>query len=161
MEKKEHLKDTFGSNQRAAKALLNDITEEESINNARGLTNHIKWQTGHIAYTLDAMVRILGGKAVLAEEWAAPYRGGVELAKDNTVYPPFAEIRGNLYKLYDRLNELIENASDDFLNGIAELSNDWKAQRFNSLIFFCKHEFYHLGQIAIIRKHLGRDRAFG
>ena len=161
MLKKENLKTAFDSNQKATKHLLDDITEEESINPTRGLCNHIKWQTGHLAHCVDTMIRILGGDKLLSDEWVAPYKGGSEIAEDNSIYPPFEEIRTKLYESYDKLNDALENCSDDSLDEIAELSPEWKVNRFDGLVFFLKHEFYHLGQITITRKSLNRERPFG
>lgn len=161
MDKKDNLKHMIQYNQEAVKKLLDDITEEESLNPTRGLVNHIKWQTGHLAYSVDFMIKIMGGEMSLPEEWIQPYKGGVELPEDDSVFPKFEEIRGKLYELYDKINGMFDNVTDEFLDEVAELSEGWKEVRLHALNFFCTHEFYHAGHITIIRKNLGRERPFG
>jgi uncharacterized damage-inducible protein DinB len=63
--------------------------------------------------------------------------------------------------MYDKFNKLLEKATDARLDETVELSPDWKETPMNGIFFFLKHEFYHLGQIAVVRKALGRERTFG
>ncbi len=161
MDKKENLKTAYEAVQKGTRQMLDDITEEESLNPTRGLCNHIKWQTGHLAYCVDAMITILGGDAVLAEQWYAPYKGGVELTEDNSVYPPFEELRAKLYELYDIFNKQLESSDDEKLDEVVVIFGDWKENRLNGIWSFVKHECYHMGQLTIIRKNLKRDRPFG
>jgi uncharacterized damage-inducible protein DinB len=160
MKHKENLKNLFSSNQDSIKKLLDDITEDESMNRARGLCNHIKWQAGHLAYCVDMMRTMLNGQRFLDDAWVEPFKGGHELAND-AQFPPFSDVRGNLYELYDDLNKLLEKSDNLDFDEIFEVSPDWKPTRYDGLVFFCVHEFYHAGQVTIVRKNLGRERPFG
>lgn len=161
MSRKENLKYLFQTNQEALKSLLDDISEEESLNRARGLCNHFKWQAGHLAYSTDIMTWLLGGERSLPDEWTAPFKGGAELSEDDSVFPPFSEIRGKLYELQGNIGNLLEGFDEGKFDDEVEISENWRPTRLNALLMFCEHDFYHAGQITILRKNLGRKRPFG
>jgi len=71
------------------------------------------------------------------------------------------EIRGRLREDHERLQKAIRSASPDDLERGNEIRPGWKQNATDAVHFFAAHEFYHAGQIALIRRTLGRTGAFG
>ncbi len=73
-----------------------------------------------------------------------------------------AEIRVKLYALYDQINTRVSELRDADLDGILDEEPIFEnTSALNTVLFFCTHEFYHAGQIAVMRRILGRERSFG
>ncbi len=161
MNKFENLKDLLNTVHRATRKLLDDITEEEALFQINDNFNHITWLTGHILYSAQLILDILGEKKKLPEEWVSMFRGGHELLADSSKYPSIKDLLDRLDEFYDRIDKAVDGKSDGFLDEKVEIVPDWIECRLNALQFFCAHEFYHAGQIAMIRKSLGRERSFG
>lgn len=161
MNSKENLEYEFQSGQNALKGLLGDISEEESLYNFGGLCNSIKWLAGHLTWCADNVAWILGGERTLPDDWTAIFEYGAKLPEDENVYPPYSEICGKLYELQNKINGLLDNIDEDKFAEEVELAKDWRMNRLNALHFFCRHDFYHAGQITVLRKQLGRERPFG
>lgn len=161
MNKKENLKNLLKSNQEAVKKLLDDVTEEESMNRFNQPINHIRWQTGHILFYADMVAILLGNKSEISEKWSKLFRGGDELNDNASVYPAMTEIRNKLYATYDRMNKALNDIEPDVLDEEKELYPGWTGNPMEGILMLCTHEFYHAGQITMLRKMLGRERPFG
>ena len=159
MNSKENLEYLFQTGQGALKRLLDDISEEESLNGAGGFCNPIRWQAGHLAWCADIMVWLLGGERTFPDKWTATFEYGSKLPENDAVFPPFKEICGKLHELQMRMNSLLDGFDEDKFAEEVELAKDWRMNRLNALHFFCRHDFYHAGQIMILRKQLGRQTA--
>ena len=161
MSKKENLKNLLQSNQDAVKKLMDDVTEEESVNRFNQPVCHIRWHTGHILFYADMVAILLGSKSELSEEWGTLFRGGNEINDDASVYPAMAEIRDKLYATYDRMNKALNDIEPGILDEEKELYPGWTGNPMDGILMLCSHELYHAGQITMLRKMLGRERSFG
>jgi uncharacterized damage-inducible protein DinB len=151
----------FKANRDTTKRLLDDISNDESIDSAGGLCNPIIWQTGHLAWCADIVVWLLGGNKTLPREWVDIFEYGSKLPEDNTEHPPFTEVRNKLYEIQQNINDLLKNVDETTFNDEVELLKDWRMNRLDALLFFAKHDYYHIGQITILRRKLGREAPFG
>lgn len=156
---KEQLKSILQFYQGSVKKQLDDLSEEESLKKLFDLVNHVRWITGHIAYYANDINRLVGGESDFPDDWLH-FRGGEPL-KEDAWYPPFKDIRAKLYSLYDSINANIDNLTDDDLNQVFELYDQWKPTRFDGIIYLLTHETYHSGQITIIRKAIGKPALEG
>ncbi len=161
MNSKENLAFEFQSGQNAIKRLLDDISEDESLFHFGKSCNPIRWQAGHLTWCADYVVWLLGGDKTLPDNWTAIFEYGAILPEDDSVFPSYGEICGKLYELQNKINGLLDNIDEDRFAEEVELGKDWRMNRLNALHFFCRHDYYHAGQIAILRKQLGRERTFG
>lgn len=162
MTKSENLLHMVRFNNRALRGLLDDITEEESLVRGQDGLLHIRWLTGHVLSTTNMM---LGALACPPIDFPPSYKQlfdrGSALTDDPTAYPPLATLRSQLYDLYDRIIDVLPNVSDDDLDEPLPKEAGFDALRINAASFLCMHAFYHCGQIAMIRRILGRERSFG
>lgn len=161
MGKRENLRFLFKSNHGAARKLIDDITEDESMFRGKDNINHICWQTGHLVYNAGLILNILGDNSAIPEKWIELFKRGAEFHDDNSVYPAMSELKKKLYSLYEQLSCALDGITDAFLDEKIDIVPGWNETRMNGILFFCTHEFYHCGQIVIIRRLLGREQPFG
>ncbi|HOD67137.1 MAG TPA: DinB family protein [candidate division Zixibacteria bacterium] len=149
-------------NQRALKALLDDITEEESMVRGRDSLLHIRWLTGHLVYNVNHVLAMIGSLPVmLPSSYKQLFDRGSAITNDPKAYPSLAALRSELLDLHDRLIDVLPGVSDDDLDEPLPKDAGFNAVRLNAASFMCMHTFYHCGQIAMIRRVLGRERSFG
>jgi hypothetical protein len=155
MSQKKYLQGIIKTNQDIIKKYLEDFNEEESLVRVADLINHLRWQTGHLAFYADLTAKILGGEGSFPEEWDH-FKGGEPLKEDGW-YPPYEEIRNKLFGLFDKTNEFLDKIPDAALDEEIEPVPKWKTVRMEGLLFLCTHDLYHVGQIVLIRKSLGKS----
>ena len=157
---KDYLLNMISVNQYAAKKLLDDVSEEDSMVRGQDQFNHIRWQVGHMLYADTYALSLVGGKLETDTDFAKLFGGGSVCSDNPADYPAYAELRDHLFAVYDMLGEAVEKASDaDLEKPTDEKENAepiWK-----TISFMLMHDFYHGGQVVHIRKVLGRERPFG
>ncbi|HUU46818.1 MAG TPA: DinB family protein [Acidobacteriota bacterium] len=161
-DKKSNLQFLVDANQTAVRRLIDDVTEDESL--VRGQDNllHIRWNVGHIVYNAFLVLRTLGIDAPLPGGWHELFRRGCDFSEDADAYPSMAELREKLCAYYDQINARLAVLTDTDLDGIQDSEPVFEdTSALNTSLFFCTHEFYHAGQIAVMRRILGRERTFG
>ena len=157
---KDHLLHMISVNHFAAKKLLDDISETESMERGSDDFNHIRWQVGHMLYADTYALSLVGGELQGNTDFDKLFGGGSVCSDNPSDYPAYAELRDHLFAVYDMLGEAVENVSEADLEKIAGEGNNtepvWK-----TITFMMMHDFYHSGQVVHLRKVLGRDRPFG
>lgn len=161
MDKKESLKNMLQSNHDTIKKLIDDISEEESMRHDYEFCNHIRWQTGHLIDSARLVLKLLGENAVVPEEWTKLFGYGSKLYDNASIYPSMGELKEKLYGLYDQTLSTLDNLPAENLEREVELGEDWKTTSSEGIPAFCRHEYYHAGQITIMRRAIGRERPFG
>lgn len=161
MSEKDNLRTLIKYNQDALKQLLDDVSEQESRECLGGLCNPIIWQAGHLAWCADTVFWLLGGEKEFPDNWTTVFEYGAKLPEDDAAFPPFKEVRDKLYELQSKINSALDVFDAGKFVDEVEIAKDWKANRLDALFSFSKHDFYHAGQITILRKKLGRERPFG
>ena len=161
MERKENLRYLFKSNHGAVRILLDDITEEESMVRGKDNISHIRWQTGHLLYSAALTLKMLHDTTDIPESWYTLFGRGSDISDSADDYPSMKELRDKLYILYDRMEKRLNTITDEEFDKQVIIAPGFEPTSLNGTLFFCTHEFYHAGQIAILRKMLGRERSFG
>lgn len=161
MEKRDNLKHLLNINQGATKRLIEDVTPEEALYTIDGYANHILWLAGHIASSANTKLRLLGKESMLPDGWAELFKRGAEFHADSSVYPSFDEVKTKVDEIYDAVMKAADEIDSAKFEDEVEVVPEWKENRMNALLFFSLHEFYHAGQIAVLRRTLGKDRTFG
>jgi len=159
MAKRGHLVYMLKTTAQIVKPLIEDITEEESMERTEHRFNHIRWQTGHLAHSDYSILALLSHDKGEPKDYGKIFGGGTELSDEPSAYPPMADLRGELFDLQNRVIKLAEEADDD----VFEREIDWGSKKvpvWQAISFLCLHNFYHAGQITQIRKALGRGRPF-
>ena len=141
--------------------LVADITEPESMVTLGANPNHIKWLTGHIAFTTVFTGSILGGEMLMPDGWLEIFRRGANSPDTQQSFPPMPEVVAYLREVQGRQIALLENTDDQMLLTEREIFPKWEDSPINAILFLTSHNFYHAGQITMIRRQLGRERSFG
>jgi hypothetical protein len=141
--------------------LVGDISESESIVTIGNSPNHIKWLTGHIAFTTVFSSSILGGEMTMPDGWMEIFRRGADSPAGQPIFPPMPEVVAYLKDVQGKQLALIESADEQSLLTERQIFAKWNETPLNALLFFTSHNFYHGGQVAMIRRRLGRERSFG
>ena len=145
----------------ATRRLLDDVTEEESLVTVPGCPNHIRWLAGHLVTGTAMALAAAGAPVELPAGWPALFERGAPVAADAGSFPPMREIRDRLYADHARLQDALRRAKPEELERENEIQPGWKQNATDAVHFFTVHEFYHAGQIAMVRRALGRAGAFG
>lgn len=162
MDRKSDLQFLLDSNQTAVRRLIDDVSEEESLVRGKDDLQHIRWCTGHLVYGAYLLLKTLGIEDPMPEGWHDLFCYGCEFQDDGSRYPSMAALRERLSAYHEQINSRIADLSDADLEGT--LASKPPFENMNAIstsLLLCKHEFYHAGQIAVMRRILGRERTFG
>lgn len=136
---------------------LKDVTQEESLRDPRPAGNCLNWVAGHLVFSRNHVLQLLGREPVWSDERAKVYeRGSAVLDPDDAL--DLDEIR-TLWKTAQKgivagLREI----------GVEQLTAESPAQAFGStvgddLAGLQFHESYHLGQLGLLRRLAGKEGA--
>lgn len=136
---------------------LEGFTHEESVIAPQPAGNCANWVLGHVIVHRDAVLEMLGAERLWTQAEGDPYGYGSKPleAKDAR---PFEELRADLKKAHERLMRTLETkAESDLMTEIPTKSGPITlGQRIGFLAF---HEGYHVGQIALLRRIVGKPGA--
>lgn len=128
---------------------LDGISHEESLIHPPNGGNCINWIVGHILLSRDDVFERLGIERVWTDrEATAAYDRGSTLLTDSGKAVELSV----LLDLFNQTQPLLLEAMEN-LNKVP--SEDGKMEE--SVAFYNFHEAYHLGQIAILRRFLGKE----
>jgi len=148
------------NNRDVMKKLIDDVTEEESLEQGSHGFNHIRWQVGHLLYAAGYSYSLLNQEYDDFTQYKDLFGGGAELSEDPSVYSNMADLRDKMYAVHNDVIAAMEKSSEDDLT--VEIGEEGKKTTvWQTINFLCMHEFYHAGQIVNIRKILKRERPFG
>jgi len=147
--------------QGAIRKLLEDLSEDESFVTIGDSPNHICWQTGHLLFTTSLRLEALSQKADIPCEWVKMFSRGAKHPGDRSAFPPFVDLRATLLSAYLQADKAVADISDEYLDSEIAIFPTWKDRAYHYITFFLTHDFYHAGQMAMIRRHLGRTGTFG
>ena len=146
-------------NQWIATANLEGITQQESLVRAVPSGNHINWLLGHIVATRRAVLPSLRQESVWSEERTRLYRKDQDL-RENPNYLPLEEVVRAFHDSNERMLEGTAALTDEELAAPAPFSPGGGSDTLGSLLTrMTIHEGYHLGQIGILRRVVGKPGA--
>jgi len=143
----------------AALRNLDGVTHEESIVRPGSGANDGNWVVGHIIAVRNKFLPALGEQALWDEERSASY---VAPSTDDTSgRVPFDELRAAFVASHERLTAGIARLDDAALAQKAPFSpgNNPEETVQALLTRMVVHESYHVGQIGILRRAMGKDGA--
>lgn len=133
----------FFSNERVCKINFEGISQEDSIKELHNC-NSANWILGHIVYIRNAVTSKLGLPPVADEKMKEIYARGV-------MKPDMSKAMD-----LDTLKKMYEDSQPAIIKGLEKIKDEAALEQLTSLGF---HEAYHLGQIGLIRKMLGKEGA--
>lgn len=133
----------FSSNERIFKINFEGITHEDSLKEMY-TCNSANWILGHLVYSRNAILSSLGLPPVANETMKEVYARGV--------------INPDMLKAVNLeiLKKKYEESQPSIIQWVGMVKDE---NLLEQLTFFGFHEAYHLGQIGLIRKLLGKEGA--
>lgn len=144
--------------------LLEDLSGEDwTFQPADGMA-HPLWLCGHLACAQDLLVhrRVLGGSGIVDDAFAAHFPIGAPVkAAAEHAYPTPDDVKAKMGTVHAKTIEVVRGISDAVL---AEpcMGGDGKphphyADKGGAIAHCARHEAFHAGQIASIRRLLGKS----
>lgn len=132
---------------------LEGVTREELWRPLTKSNNPLLWVAGHIVQTRAMVLQILGERAETG--WGTLFDRGAKIG-DPKDYPSGPEIARVMSAISSQLHTTLAALQDEQLNRPASLPIPGLKTLADELAFFALHDSYHVGQLAYIRKGLGR-----
>lgn len=139
---------------------LADISDEESNQRVEQQMNHIKYIAGHFVNAAYGLAGLAGKK--IESRWNDIFAGlGKTKAKDNFPYPDIEEIKAEWNKIFPEIREGLSKLSAEDLEKEVPGSSLKGSGIFDGSVgdlwaFMNEHALYHIGQIGILRRGLGK-----
>ena len=133
----------FSSDERVFNVNLQGVTHEESLLEMHNC-NSINWIVGHLVYTRNNIMLTLGLPPIADEDMKPVYARGVVGADMTKAY--------NL----DTLKKMYVDSQPLIMDGLLKITDE---AVMDQITFMGFHEAYHIGQIGILRKIIGKEGA--
>jgi hypothetical protein len=132
---------------------------DEEFYRAPETANHMLWLLGHAANTRFGLIVLMGGAD--QRRWNDLFSRGSQPGDQDTL-PSVDEVRDSWNAAVAALNAHFESLSDEDLGKtcVREFAIDDKSI-LGAAAFLAGHEMYHLGQMAALKKWLGKGQLVG
>lgn len=138
-----------------------DFTEDEAMRTSidRPGPNPLAWQLGHLAGVEDDVHQLFSGHAsLLPPEMKATCATGSPPPTGSTRFPSLAELREHPVRTHAGLLSLVNQADASQLDQPPLVENKYFRTLGQAIYEVALHENYHVGEIACLRKLLGKSR---
>jgi len=146
-----------------AEGLLKDIPDERLAEQPVPGVNHPAWIIGHLTYTAEMSVWLLGGEKVLPEDWAGKFGPDSTLTTLRADYPSKEELLDLFKTRFEtaiRLTGTADPAAMAAPNPRAHLADRLPTVANMISFLFTGHLGMHLGQLSTWRRLIGIGRLF-
>jgi hypothetical protein len=133
----------FSSNERLLKLTLEGISHEESLKEMHNC-NSVNWILGHFVFIRNNILSQLGLPPLADEKMKEVYARGVVKPDMKNAVP------------LDTLKKTYEESQLSIMKKIEEVKDEAILEQ---ITFLGVHEAYHIGQIGLLRKMLGKEGA--
>jgi uncharacterized damage-inducible protein DinB len=149
----------FDIHHRALAVNLDGITDDEALIEPHPGGNCINWIVGHILISRDAILGMLGQQPVFNSDRAVPYKRGAKV-EDVGKLVPLSELLEALGATQKKLMTALEKLPEAEANKPLEpAGSDPKTALIDQLAFLQFHEGYHIGQVGLLRRIVGKEGA--
>jgi hypothetical protein len=143
-------------------SLLTDVDDEQWFTSVGDGLTHVGWQVGHLAtaqYSL-CLARIRGPQTdderLISTKFRECFRKGSTPQADAAKYPSPGEIREVAARVHAQALAELPGLPEEQLDVPIENPHPLFKTRFGALIFCPEHELIHAGQIALMRRLMGK-----
>lgn len=134
---------------------LETISDEESNRLLQENLNSIKWITGHVTDTRFTLVSILSGSPVNADYKKLFGKGTTSVSEQP--FPELQHILNDWKTVSEELVATLNHLSEEKLLEKPPFQTSIPDETLLGLIaYFAIHESFHIGQLSILRKLLGK-----
>ena len=150
------LKAQFDLQTRLFNNVLEGITDAESHKRNNEHLNHIKWIAGHLLNTrVNSISKIVGLQP--DESYVAQFARGATL-DPNGSYPSIEDITSKWKATASTISDSITKMPEEKLSATTTVKTPIADDTFRGLLaFLISHEAYHIGQLSLLRKMIGKE----
>jgi uncharacterized damage-inducible protein DinB len=141
--------------------VLDDIEDDQGSERLGEHVNHMQWIAGHLTNSRYGAAAMLGLHArfpyadiYIDKTNPPPYNRAID---GHIKYPSLTEIKTSWNDLAPVFIEKISGLTNDELDAESKFMVPTGKTVLDFLSFIASHESYHIGQLSIIRKYLGKD----
>ena len=150
------IKNQFDLHTRLFNNVIEGISDDLANKRAGDSVNHIIWIAGHLTNARNGMHAIGGYEA---NPFYPEFFDRGSTLDPKAEYPPISEIRDKWNTVSPKISDGFQNLSEEMLVSDAPIKTpiygiDSSLHGF--LDFLMHHEAYHIGQIGILRKYVGK-----
>ena len=141
---------------------LEDLTTDEWFWCPSELTTHIAWQVGHLAVSqYNLCMRRLRGRIpedekLISDSFIEVFKLGSTPLADPAGNPPLEEIRSVFAAVQNHAIAELSALTDDELNVPVEQPHPVFKTKLEAVEYSWPHELVHIGQIALLRRLMGK-----
>jgi hypothetical protein len=141
---------------------LTGLSDEEWFWSPRELTTHIAWQVGHLAvaqYNLclrRVRGRTTGDESLVSDSFVDAFKLGSQPVAERAGNPPLEEIRRVFAAVHDTAVGELATCSDAELDVPLEQPHQVFKTKLAAVEYCPPHELVHAGQIALLRRLMGK-----
>lgn len=159
----EAIRMAFAVSERSAMSLIEDL-RNDSLAQPFDRANHALWTLGHLTVAEGLVPTVLFGEASPVAHWEKLFAPGTQPSASAADYPPFDEVLATFKKLRVRNLQILEELGEEGLSqpskqpwpGLEEL----QSTAGKALLLIALHQMFHGGQMADVRRALGRAPIF-
>ena len=149
----------YGVSRSLFEMALEGLSKEELLKSVGDGSNPMIWMVGHLASTRSSLLNLLGRKQEVS--WAGRFGRGTTIS-DAGEYPPLEQMLAVWKDTTTALMARFEEISDQELSAESPRNFPVPDKTIRGAIsFMAYHEAYHVGQMAYLRKWLGRGSLVG
>ena len=138
---------------------LKGLSEEELLQSVGDDSNPMIWIVGHLTSTRSSLLNLLGHNHEVP--WGGLFARGATI-HDPSEYPPMEQMLATWKDTTTALMARFEALSDEELSAQSPRSFPVPDKTIRGAIgFMAYHEAYHVGQMAYLRKWLGKGSLVG
>lgn len=150
----EQLSTAFAMNEYFLNANLEGVTEDQALSEPAGDANDINWIVGHVTYWRSEMLKLIGTPTEGEENGWERYDGRNGRERGPGDPTPLADLAGAFGSLGASLRIALEENPDRLEVELED--GETVAARLGKLQV---HESYHVGQLGVLRRALGKPGA--
>ena len=135
--------------------VLDGITDAEANERARDTVNHLTWLAGHLTSTRFGMGKIAGLEE--QDPWSDLFSHGHSIS-DEADYPSIEAIKAKWDAISGAISASLAHLPDAVLSSPAPAKTPIDDGTLGGMLtFLMHHEAYHIGQMGLLRKYLGKE----
>jgi hypothetical protein len=154
---------SFSISQQIILGNLVDITHQESLVQPKPAGNCLNWIAGHILASRSSILETLGAQPYLSEAEEKPYRRGAAPLEPGGECVDFDKLRAGLMESGGTIVNTLKLLTDDYIEAKIDPREvpipTEEPTRNGLLTFLLYHEAYHVGQLGLGRRLLGKKGA--
>ncbi|MDP8207225.1 MAG: hypothetical protein P9L92_11220 [Candidatus Electryonea clarkiae] len=134
---------------------LKEISDEESLTFMQPGGNCINWVVGHILVSRNDLLVKLGKDSIINDEYYTLYKRGTEGNINYSAFP----LSGMVEILNESIDSVMKAIEMIKYEDLKEVDHTGESDDniVGELAFFHFHESYHIGQVGILRRLLGKE----